>query len=309
MTLAYYPGCTLKRKGASFESSALAAMRALGVNMKEIKRWTCCGTVHSLDDDDLFHKVAPIRNLVRVEEMGSDRVVALCSMCLHTLKLANELVKNDNDKLKTINDFMDEEPPYSGDVDVLHLLEVLRDDIGYGTIRKHVKKPLLGLRVAPYYGCLLTRPKAGAIDDFEEPRIMHDLLEALGAEVIDDPFKTECCGSYHIIDNQPAVESRTELIVSSAARNGADMLALSCPLCDYNLEKAQLEIKENKPAFTVLPVVYFTQLLAIALGEAVEVCLFDKHLINPTPVFQEHGLLSATTSVKNIQSKSKESAI
>jgi len=291
MVLAYYPGCTLKREGRQFESSALASMEALDLSMKEIKRWNCCGTVHSLSDDDLFHKVAPIRNLVRAEQEGADKVVTLCAMCLHTLKLANKLVRDFPDKLATINAFMDREPDYSGQLEVVHMLEVLRDDVGFDKVRKSVQRPLTGLSVAPYYGCLLNRPKDGAIDDLEEPRVMHDLLEALGATVVDDPLKTECCGSYQIIDNKSVVMERTEQIISSMGRRGADILALSCPLCDYNLEKAQKALREMKPGFREIPVVYFTQLMALALGLDEDVCMFDAHTIDPRPILREKGIL------------------
>jgi len=149
MKISYYPGCTLKNTAKNFEISAIAAARQLGVEFVELPKWNCCGTVYSLTSDDLMHQLAPIRNLLRVEENGFDRVVTLCSMCYNTLKRANLMVNRSPENLKKINDFMyKEKTRYSGKVKVLHFLEILRDEIGLDEIRKHVKKPLKGLKFA-----------------------------------------------------------------------------------------------------------------------------------------------------------------
>ena len=192
MKIPYYPGCTLKTKAKDFEDSAIAAASVLGIEMVELPRWNCCGTVYSLSSDDLIHQLAPIRNMIRAKEQGSDRLITLCSMCYNTLKRSNEFFLADEEKQARINRYMDEEIDYAGDVRVVHLLEVLRDEIGVEKVKAAVKKPLTGLKVAPYYGCMLLRPASIGIDDLERPVIMADILAALGAEIIDDPYKTEC---------------------------------------------------------------------------------------------------------------------
>ncbi len=296
MKIPYYPGCTVKTKAKNFESSALAAMAALGVEMVEMPRWTCCGTVYSLTTDDLVHHLAPIRNLLRVQEMGFDKVTTLCAMCYNTLKRANHLLQEDADKREKINDFMDEEEAtYEGGVRTLHLLEILRDEIGYRPLREKVRTPLTGLRVTPYYGCMLLRPPEVGLDAMEGPQIMEEVLGALGAEVVDDPMKTECCGSYHTVNAPDVVVERGYEILNSALKRGSDALALSCPLCDYNLDHRQREIAAEHNGFPGIPVFYFTQLLALSLGVDPEACRFDLHYVDPYPLLESRGLLGRRT--------------
>lgn len=133
MKVSYYPGCTLKTKGKNLEDAAVASMTALGIDFEELPRWNCCGAVYSLADDDLIHQVAPVRDLIRVMEQGSQKVVTLCSMCYNSLTRANLLMRENEEKRKTINDFMDEEMDYHGEVEVVHFLNLLRDEIGGGT--------------------------------------------------------------------------------------------------------------------------------------------------------------------------------
>jgi heterodisulfide reductase subunit B len=162
MELCYYPGCTLKTKAANFEESAIASMAVLGVDLVELERWNCCGTVYSLAEDDLVHHIAPVRTLIRVKGRGENRVVTLCSFCYNTLKRANLLVKNSEEKRNTLNSFMTEEIDYDGSVETVHLLSVLRDDIGREAIAGKVTNPLSGLKLAAYYGCTLLRPEEAA---------------------------------------------------------------------------------------------------------------------------------------------------
>ncbi len=276
MDLSYYPGCTLKTRARSFEDSAIAAMAALDVNLVELPRWNCCGTVYSLADDDLAHHVAPVRNLARVVEQGSDRVVTLCSFCYNTLKMADSLMKGSPEKRDALNSFMDEEPDYVGQVEVLHLLEVLRDEVGWPTIAGKVKVPLTTLQVVAYYGCTLTRPAKAAIDSVERPTVLQDLMKALGAVVLDFPLATECCGSFEIVNNPDYVLHCAEAILGQASRLGAEAIVVSCPLCSHNLGQMQARLRETRHDFPGMPVVFFTQLLALALGIDPAVCRFEE---------------------------------
>ncbi len=266
MKISYYPGCTLKTRAKNLETSALAAMEALGLEVEELTRWNCCGAVYSLADDDLIHIVAPVRDLIRVKESGHNTVVTLCSMCYNTLARANELMKTDEEKRKTINDFMDEEPDYNGDVKVYHLLDFLRDEIGWDKLKEKVTKPLTDMKVAPYYGCTLLRPGDVALDNPENPKILHDFLEALGASAVDFPGALQCCGTYQILGNPEAALAVSHNILSDATKHGAEAMALACPLCDYNLGHKQDAIKEKFEDAQEVPIYYFTQLLAVALG-------------------------------------------
>ncbi len=287
MRLSYYPGCTLKTTAKNFESSAIASFENLGIELKELKRWTCCGTVYSLASDDLIHHLAPIRNLIRVKEEGENRVVTFCSMCYNTLKRSNIRIRNSEEDRDKINDFMDrEEINYQGDVEVLHSLEVLRDEIGFDKIKEKVKRPLEGLKVAPYYGCMLLRPEEAGIDDLENPCILENFIETLGAEPIDFPYKNECCGSYQTVNAVDIVVDKAYSILKYAKDMGADVVITSCPLCEFNLDARQREVKARYPDFEEIPVLYFTQMLAIALGLDPEVCRFDLNYISPEGVFK-----------------------
>lgn len=275
MKVTYYPGCTLKTKARNLEDSAIASMAALGVELEELERWNCCGAVHSLADDDLIHQVAPVRDLIRVMERGSTKVVTLCSMCYNTLARANQLMREDEVKRKTLNDFMDEEKDYLGEVDVLHFLGFLRDEIGWAGLREKVKRPLGGLKVAPYYGCTLLRPKSVAIEPPGHPRMLNEFLEALGAAPVDFAAKTLCCGSYQILANPEAALDVAATILEGASHAGAEALILSCPLCEYNLGKTQPKLSGAGKITQAMPVYYFTQLLAYALGLGEEATRLD----------------------------------
>ena len=291
MDLSYYPGCTLKTKSKNMEDSAIAAMATLGVNLVELPRWNCCGTVYSLADDDLVHQLAPIRNLIRAKEEGASRLVTLCSFCYNTLKRADLMIREDEEKRNTLNSFMEEEVDYNGEVETVHLLQVLRDDIGWESIAEKVKILLNGLKVAPYYGCTLLRPEEAAIDSVERPTIMRDLLQAIGAEAVDFPFATECCGSFQIVSRPDFVLDRAWNILSSAARRGAEVVITSCPLCDYNLSHRQSELAQRSSDFKAIPIVYFTQLLALSLGLGAEACRFDLNYVDPRPLLESKNLI------------------
>ncbi len=275
MKISYYPGCTLKTKAANLEAAAVAALAALGVEVEEIDRWNCCGAVFSLTADDLIHQVGPVRNLVRAKEKGAAQLVTLCSMCYNTLARANRIMREDQVKRDTINRFMDDEIDYAGEVEVVHMLSFLAREVGWQKIREAVKVPLEGLRVAPYYGCTLQRPADVGIEPFGSFTLMTGLLEALGATVVPFAAADTCCGSYQVLNGDEGAKSTASVIVNDAARAGAEALATSCPLCEYNLGKQQVRLLASGQVETPVPTFYFTQLLAVALGVAPESCLFD----------------------------------
>lgn len=275
MKIGYYPGCTLKAKAKNLEDSAVAAMQALGVEMVELERWNCCGAVHNLADDDLVHYLAPVRDLIRAHEQGFDTVVTLCSMCYNTLARANLLIREDEVKRDALNDFMEEEANYKGEVEVLHLLPFLRDQLGWDKLREAVKNPLTDLKVAPYYGCTLTRPREVAIDDGLNPQVFEEFIEALGASVVEFPEAQTCCGSYNIVSNPEAALHVAAEIVDDAGKREADVMAMSCPLCEYNLGRRQEDALKDRDDAKTLPVLYFTQMLAVALGLDADATRFD----------------------------------
>ena len=287
----YYPGCTLKTSAKNLESSAKAIMEKLGHELVEMKDWNCCGVVSSLTDDDLMRHLAPLRSLIHVEDEGEDKVVTLCDMCCNTLKQTNLRVKEKSDDLETLNLFMDRENDYKGTVNVYHFLEFLRDEVGFDVLKKMVKKPLKGLKVMPYYGCYLLRPREVAIDDAEEPTIISDLMRALGAEVVDNPFKIECCGSYNTIEQKDVVSRRAHNISNMAKERGADAIILSCPLCRYNLDQRGKDAEKLFKGYKQIPIYYYTQLIVIALGLDPKVNGFDQHVVDPIKLLISKGVM------------------
>ena len=279
----------MKTKAKNLEDSAIAAMSALGVDLVELPRWNCCGTVYSLSEDDLLHHLAPVRNLIRVKEKGDSKVVTLCSFCYNTLSRANLLMRKDTEKRKTLNSFMEEEIDYNGEVEVVHLLQLLRDEIGFARISAQVKLPLEGLKLSPYYGCTLLRPSEIAIDQVERPTILKEFLGAMGATVVEFPFATECCSSFQIVGNPDFALECVWNILSSALRRGSEALVLSCPLCDFNLGQSQRELMEKYRDFYGIPIFYFTQLLALSFGLDPRICRFEQNYPDPRPLLKSKG--------------------
>ena len=224
---------------------------------------------------------APARILRQVELEGGDKVITTCAFCFNVLKRTNEALLKDPLKHKRINAYLRDDikidpvtkerttgfSEYNATVWVLHLLEFIKQEIGFETLKTHVKRDMSGLKVAPYYGCRLLRPKAEVgIDEPDDPKIFEEFLGALGCTVIDDfPFKQECCGSYLSLSMPDAATEASYQVLRSARISGANALALSCPLCYYNLDRRQDRIKEKVLDFDGFPVLFFTQVLAWAL--------------------------------------------
>ena len=180
---------------------------------------------------------------------------------------------------------------YNGDVEIQQLLELLKDDVTFEQIKKKVVKPLKDLKVASYYGCYLVRPQSIGIDDAENPTIIEDLISQLGAQPIDFPYKTECCGAYQTVDKPEAVAERTFQILQSVEKKQADVVVVSCPLCAFNLDQRQKETEQIYPEFKNIPILYFTQLMAIAFGCTEDILQFNLHYIDPKPVLKKKGLI------------------
>jgi heterodisulfide reductase subunit B len=305
MKISYYPGCTLKTKAKNFEDSALASLAALGIEVEELPRWNCCGAVYSLADDDLLHQVAPVRVLVRAKDEGADKLLTLCSQCYNVLARANRLMRDDEEKRGTINTFMDEETDYFGEVEVVHLLDLLRTEVGWDSMREKLSAPLEGFRIAPYYGCALTRPRDVAVGQHPtRPTIFKDFIAALGAVPVDFPRAEECCGAYENLVNPDEGTRQAAKVLSGALAKEADALVLSCPLCEYNLSKRQERVRAARPGLSELPVFYFTQLLALALGVEPERSRFELNHQRDRAVLESRGLLS--TAAQGTESAGEE---
>jgi heterodisulfide reductase subunit B len=283
MGIPYYPGCTLSTKGKGFDRSGRAVAKALDMELVELPDWQCCGATFPLKTDDSMALIAPTRILYEAEQAG-DRVAALCAICYHVLKRTQTSLDRDADMRERINWFTEQE--YEGEVQVVHLLEILRDDLGWEALAERVRRPLTGLRAAPYYGCLLLRPHDEiGLDDPEAPSILHDLIRALGAEAVGFPLSVECCGSYLTVKRPEVSETLSKDIVSSARDHEADVVVTACPLCQFNLDYPQRS-GNGGSAEGDIPVVYFTQLMAVALGLPQEDWGIEGHYVDPTLVLE-----------------------
>ncbi len=257
MKYTYYPGCTLRTKAKDLDTYARRSALALGFELEEVSEWQCCGGVYPLGSDEIATKLSSVRVLNEAKEKGQD-LVTLCSACHHVIKRVNDDMKNSLDIQTRANNYMKLDEPYKGETNVLHFLEVLRDRVGFDNLKKMVKNPLTGKKIGAYYGCLLLRPgNILAFDNPENPTIIEDFIRAIGAEPVVYPYRNECCGGYISLKEKDMAKSMCNTIVESAKGFGAEMLIKACPLCMYNL---------NKNSVGDMPVYYFTELLAEALG-------------------------------------------
>lgn len=259
MKVSYFPGCTLRTKAKELDRYARKCAEVLGIEMCEIDNWQCCGGVFVSAKDEIASKLPSVRALISARDNGMP-LVTVCSACHNVIKQTNHAMA-DEEFAEKANLYMsqDKDPsePYHGETEVYHYLEMLRDVVGFDKIREKVKNPLTGKKIAAYYGCLLLRPgKVMAMDDVENPKIMEDFIRALGAEPVIYAQRNECCGGYVALEDAELTEKKAKSVSGGAVKQGAEMMVTACPLCRYNLVKNGSEI----------PVVYFTELLAEALG-------------------------------------------
>ncbi|MBU0704168.1 MAG: CoB--CoM heterodisulfide reductase iron-sulfur subunit B family protein [Chloroflexi bacterium] len=275
MSIPYYPGCTLSTKAKNYDRSGRAVAESLGMPLEELAEWQCCGATFPLALDDSLALIAPTRILYQAQQAG-ERVTTLCAICFHVLRRSQALLERDPEMLERINWFTEQE--YRG-VQVTHFLEILRDDLGWDALAERVTRPLAGLQVAPYYGCLLLRPYDEiGLDDPENPTILHDLVRALGAEPVDFSHNIECCGSYLTVKEPQVSETLSKDIVASARARGAQAIVTACPLCQFNLDYPQRETEAGQTG-NEIPILYFTQLMAIALGLPEETWGLEDHYV------------------------------
>lgn len=299
--VAYYPGCALNQRSSHLDRSARDASAELGFQLDELETWTCCGAVPPVSKERIMNLIAPSRILKDVRDSGRDMLVTICDFCYNTLKRVNYSIRNDEILRKRINAFLADDTPtrtylekdpspwrdYNGEVRVIHLMEYLRDELGYGEITKRLKRSLRGLKIAPYYGCVMLRPfEEIRLDNPENPSIIEDFIVALQAEPVRYPYRTECCGSYLSVSSPDASTRLCYRILTSAEQNQADAIVVSCPLCFYNLDSRQEAIAEAYPDFKPIPVFYFTQLLSLAMGVDTDRQGFEKHFVDVSPVLK-----------------------
>ena len=263
---AYYPGCSLESLGKNYNLSALAVSAELGMELKELEDWNCCGATAYFPVDELLAYTLVSRNLAIAEKTGLQDFVAPCSACYKNAYTTNKYLKNDPDLAEHINYALEEDHLHvEGKMKVRHLIEVFIEDVGLEEIEKKVAHPLKGLRVAPYYGCQIVRPRKDK-EDVENPQFFEKLLAAIGAQPIDYASKTRCCGGSLIITNRKAALDMVHKLLQDAVNSNANVIATTCPMCNVNVEVYQSQVNREFGTNFSIPVMYFTQLMGMALG-------------------------------------------
>jgi heterodisulfide reductase subunit B len=284
MKYAYYPGCSAHSTARDMHESCLAVAKALGIELQEIKGWTCCGASAAHQTDRVLAASLPAANLLLAKEMGLDMVVN-CAACYSRSKNTNYEVVHSPAMRKKVTAALGQ--PYDGSVPVRHFVEVLVQDFGPPRLKKAVKQPLSGLKVACYYGCYLLRPpEVTNFDDPENPSIIETLVEAVGAEALDWPGKVECCGGALNLTRTDITVARSASIIEMAQAAGADCIVTACPMCQTSLDLRQLDMQKMNGKSYDMPVLYITQLIGLSLGIPPKALGINRLMVQPKAVLQ-----------------------
>ena len=286
---AYFPGCSLEKIAQSYHLSAIETTRKLGVELKELEDWNCCGATAYFHVDELLAYTLTARNLAMAEKEGLD-LVAPCSACYKNSYFTNVYLQEDPELAEHINYALEEDDlNYSGNISVRHLIEVFVDEVGLEEVKSKVSRPLDGLRVAPYYGCQIVRPRKNG-EDVEQPQFFEDLLSAIGADAIEYyPLKIYCCGGSLILTSRRAALNMVRNLLQTAVDHDADVIATACPLCQVNLECYQNQVNQEFGTKLSIPVMYFTQLVGLAMGIDRKSLGIGKELVSATPALFSPG--------------------
>jgi heterodisulfide reductase subunit B len=288
--IGYYPGCSLHSTGLEYDLSTRKVCEILGVELAEIKDWVCCGSSPAHQSDELMSIALPAKNLaIAAEDSSIEQICAPCASCYSRLKAAQ--LKLADEKVRSqIENVIETKVPDG--IEVLHVLDLIADTIGAEAVEQKVVKPLTGLKVACYYGCLMTRPpKVTGKGNFENPLEMEEVMTALGAEPIDWNLKTFCCGASFALTETDVVLELTKKLLDDALIAGADVIAVGCPLCHANLDGRQDQINEKFATNFNVPIFYFTELMGLAMGVPAKDMGTLKHLTETEDFLKERALL------------------
>ncbi len=283
---AYFPGCSLEKIALSYNNSSVETSKILGVELQELEDWNCCGATTYFHVDQLLAYTLTARNLAMAEKEGLD-LVAPCSACYKNAYFTNKYFKADPDVAEHINYALEEDDlQFNGDINVHHIMDIYVNEVGAEAIKEKVKKPLEGMKVAPYYGCQIVRPRKNG-EEVENPQFFESLINAMGAEAVDFSERLRCCSGSLIMTSRRAALDMVRVLLKSAVDSGADVIATACPLCQVNLECYQTQVNEEFGTDFNMPVTYFTQLLGLALGMPKKKLGIGSELVSAAPIFGE----------------------
>lgn len=279
MDIAYFPGCSLHGMAKEYDVSTRIICRHLGISLKEVEDWNCCGATAAHSLDHLLTISLNARNLALTRDMQLNCLMTPCAGCFSRLKgTSYEINRNPQDFTS---------PDYIKDISVEHLLQFLVDRVGLETIKNKVQKPLKGLKLAAYYGCLITRPHyITQFDDPEQPVSMDKLLKVLGAEPVGWSHKTECCGGGFAASDTAIVLDLGGQVLEAAREAGARAIVTACPMCQTNLDTRQKAIEKERGINFNLPVIYLSQLIGLALGYSPRQLGLNRLLVSPANLFR-----------------------
>jgi heterodisulfide reductase subunit B len=290
MKVSYYPGCSLEVTAQAYDISARKVCQSLGIDLEEIPEWSCCGSSPALKMNHLLSTSLGAHNLAQAQRQQLSEVVIPCPFCFRRLISAQEEVQGDRQLKSRVEATIDAQ--LSDELSVFNLLGFLRYSVGLDAIGKKVKKPLENLKVLPYYGCYLVKPAAVThYDDPEYPVSMDQILESLGATVLEWDFKTECCGASLAVSKTEKVCELSGRMIREAAWRGADAVVVACQLCQANLDTRQAEIERMDNKRYTIPVLYFTQLMGLAFGLPYKDLGLKSHIVNPHNMLASKDLL------------------
>jgi len=278
--LSYFPGCSAHGTSEEFDRTVRMVMTTLDVQMEELPDWNCCGATSAHTMSETLAYALPLRNLILAEKLNNNIMAIPCASCYQRLKVTKVHMDDNPELAHEINSTVVDEGTYKGKVAVKSMLQYCYEDVGLEAIKAKVTKSLAGMKLACYYGCLLTRPKA--ITQFgspEYPVSMDRIIEALGAKATEFDYKTECCGASFSISDTEVVINLSGQILAMAKDSGAHAIVVACPLCQSNLDMRQPDIEKHTGKRYDLPIFYFTQLMALAFGMPKEEMMFDKHIV------------------------------
>lgn len=289
MKYAYFPGCSIHASAKEYAMAAQAINKHLDVELVEIPEWNCCGAIDAVYAyNPLLSISLSTRNLALAEDMKMD-VVTLCSACYFTLNRANNMLHEDADmKGRVDRAINDAGLKYAGGVKVRHYMDIIANDVGVDKIRQQVKSPLKGLRVAPYYGCLIVRPTGiQRFDDPEHPTSMDKVIQALSAEAVNYPDKTSCCGASLAITDEEVMMEMTKQPLLSAKNAKADCIVTPCPMCHFNLDAKQKDVETHFDIDIGIPVLYITQLVGLAFGLPPKELGLHRNIVSPDKILEK----------------------
>jgi len=279
MEYTYYPGCSQEVSNKAYDVSARNVSKALGANLVELEDWNCCGATNYMSVRELRSFAISARNLALAEQKKKD-LVTVCSACYTTLNKTHNYMRTDEKVKAEINRALSAvNLTYGGTTRVRHLLDVLINDVGIENIARKAKVKLDGLRVAPYYGCQMTRPY-GAFDDPEWPVTMDRLFAALGANVVDFQLRAKCCGGMLMTTADNVALKLVRNLLDCAVKNGAQCIVTACPLCHINLDAYQTNVNKKFGTNFSVPILYFTQLVGVALGLSRQELALGKEIVS-----------------------------